>query len=149
MIWNSILLMTVIDVSIIISTFFAVWQVKRNFPILKSLQATKPVIFMLSGLIVIALFYTADLATMLVLPFFMPMKKAMAIMNDLHLNLKWIVSLVGVGLIIGGFLYLIKNLFPRIQGLMNEIEMRHAQQRIYYSVVKETSRSCDDYGCKR
>jgi PAS domain S-box-containing protein len=114
MIWQSIILMTIIDALIIVGTLLAILQFKKNFATLKELRATKSVIAMLVGLIVIALFYTADLVTMFVFPLFMPMMKAMTIMKDLHLNLKWIVSLVGVGFIVGGLFHLIKTMLPRI-----------------------------------
>ncbi len=121
MIWDSIFVMTVIDCVIIVGTGLAVWQFLQYRSELQQLHAIRPVLLILSGLFVIALFYLADLWTMFILPLWMPMKEAVKIMTDLHLNLKWVVSLVGVGLIIGGLFHLIRILFPRITTIQNNL----------------------------
>ena len=121
MIWNSVISMTVIDIIIIIATGVAAWSFLQNRSVLKQLHAIRPVVLMLTGLSIIALFYLADLMTMFALPLWMPMKKAMAIMTDLHLNLKWVVSLGGVGFIVVGLFHLIRTLFPKIIAIQNKL----------------------------
>jgi PAS domain S-box-containing protein len=126
MISKSILIMTLIDVLIIFGTVIAGWQFRRKRLVLANLNATLPVLLMMGGLFVIALFYLADLVTMFILPMFMPMAKAMMVMNDLHLNLKWVVSLVGVGLILVGVTILLNNLFPKIMKFQEEIQEKES-----------------------
>ena len=55
------------------------------------------------GLSIIALFYAMDLVTMHVLPRFIGMDAAMSFMEDLHLNWRWSVTVLGIGSIIYGF----------------------------------------------
>ncbi len=121
MIWNSIFAMTVIDLLIIAATGLASWQFYQNRQLLKQLRATLPVLTMLAGLSIIALFYLADLCTMYLLPLWIPMKEAMATMRDLHLNLKWIVSVGGVGLIILGLFQLIRSQFPHLVHVQSQL----------------------------
>ncbi|MBF0455302.1 MAG: PAS domain S-box protein [Magnetococcales bacterium] len=112
--------MTLIDVILISGTIASWWIFHQNRQVLQALEATFPVIMMLVGLLIIALFYVADLVTMYLFPLYMPMMKAMAAMKYLHLNLQWIVSLVGVGLILVGLLRLIHNLLPKIVTIQNQ-----------------------------
>ena len=103
MIWDSITLMTVIDVLIIGAAGYSFWVFlnhRRKFP-----GATTSLGFsaLVLGLSSIALFYLFDLATMHVLPLFMPMSKAMAVMEDLHHNYPWTLTLVAVVAITTGF----------------------------------------------
>jgi two-component system, sensor histidine kinase len=126
MIWKSITIMAMIDILIISGTITAVWQFRRNREILTHLNATRPVLLMISGLFVITTFYLADLVTMFIFPMFMSMSKAMMMMRDLHLNLKWIVSLVGVGLILVGVFILLRNLLPEIMRIQKQLEEKES-----------------------
>ena len=101
-----------IDVSIVFITIFATWLFFQNRAMLKRLHAIWPVTLILIGLFIISLFYLADLCTMLILPLWMPTKQAMMLMTNLHLNIKWVVSLGGVGFIVIGlcnFLVILRN----------------------------------------
>ena len=113
--------MTVIDIFIIVPTTLAIWQFFQNRLVLQQLNAIRPVILILTGLVIIALFHLADLWTMIVLPLWMPKKEAMMIMVDLHQNLKWLISMVGVGFIIVGIFHLLNILFPRIITIQNRL----------------------------
>ncbi len=103
MIWESITLMTVIDVAIVGAVGYSLrvfYHQRRKFPG----SATSLGFFALVlGLSAIALFYLFDLATMHLLPLFEPMSKAMAVMEDLHLDYHWILTLVAVVAITTGF----------------------------------------------
>jgi PAS domain S-box-containing protein len=57
----------------------------------------------LGGLLLVALFYLADLLVMHAFPSFMPRAEAMSIMRELHLNGSWLVALLGIGTICFGF----------------------------------------------
>jgi PAS domain S-box-containing protein len=65
----------------------------------------------------------ADLTAMFLLPFFMPMEKAMWIMRYLHLNIHWAVSLIIVIVLGNGLVYSIRSLYPRILEYQNDLEI--------------------------
>ena len=103
MIWESNTLMTVLDVLIIGAVGYSLWsftQQRRKFP---GLSVSPSFFALVLGLSLIALFYLLDLAAMHVLPLFVPMSKAMAAMENLHLNYHWILTLVVVVVITAGF----------------------------------------------
>ncbi|MBF0447485.1 MAG: PAS domain S-box protein [Magnetococcales bacterium] len=120
MIWNSILAMTALDLLIIFGTVASWWQFRKNRVALETLNAVPPISFILTGLLSISLFYFTDLVIMNILPFFIPKTWVMALMEDLHLNLKWLVTLFGVGFILLGLLRLLHTLFPQIVAIQNQ-----------------------------
>jgi PAS domain S-box-containing protein len=122
MIINSITIMTIIDILIISGTMVVGWYFIKNRETLAHLKVLRPVFYMLLGLFSIAMFYLADLATMFILPLFISMGQAMEIMRELHLDWKWIVSLLGVGLILVGLFKLIKTLFPHIISIQSQLK---------------------------
>lgn len=69
------------------------------------------------GLSFVGLFYLADLLTMHVFPLFMPMAKAMALMDDLHMNHQWLVAILGIGSIALGFAAASRGTFALIESL--------------------------------
>jgi len=114
MLWNSILLMTIIDLLIISATVcLVIVFIKHSFATnqLGLSLGTSPILF---GLGVISLFYLFDLFTMTVLPLISSHDHAMQIMNDLHSNWSWFVALISVLSIAIGFGYLVKTLIPRV-----------------------------------
>jgi adenylate cyclase len=93
MIWNSIPLMTAIDLVIIAVTIYAIWRCRLIGP---SKRPPAPKIclrWIVSGLLVVCLFYFADLVSMYVLPAATSMQEARAFMGTLHLSLSWLVVL--------------------------------------------------------
>ena len=103
MIWESITLMTAIDVAVVGAVGFAFWifyHQRRNFPGPTTFHGFS---VLLPGLLSIPLFYLFDLAAMHLLPLFVPMSKSMGIMEDLHLNYHWILTLFAVVAITTGF----------------------------------------------
>jgi class 3 adenylate cyclase len=106
MIWNSIPLMTAIDLLIIAVTIYAIWRCRLIGP---SKRPSAPKIglrWIASGLLVVCLFYFADLASMYVLPAVASMQAAMEFMGTLHRNLSWPVVLFAMLAISTGFIEL-------------------------------------------
>ena len=103
MIWTSVSLMTVIDLVIMAVTVIVVW---RNFQTGASRRPSAPkagLRFITVGILVIGLFYFADLLSMHVLPAFIPMAEAMQAMGNLHRNFSWMASLFAIVVISVGF----------------------------------------------
>ena len=102
MIWQSIPLMTAIDILILGIVGYAAAEFLRH--------GRRPArgsefgfLAIFGGLLLVALFYLADLLAMHAVPNFMPRAEAMNIMRDLHLNGSWPVVLLGIGSICFGF----------------------------------------------
>ncbi len=82
------------------------------------------------GLVAVALFYALDLIAMHILPWFLPMSSAMAIMQDLHLNHRWFVALIGVGSIALGLAATSKGVARLIGDLQaSEQDLREARDQ--------------------
>lgn len=139
MIWNSIFSMTLIDFAVISLVLIAFWSFLRNMKMLKQLKLLNGVGFVLLGLFIIALFYLADLVTMHLFPSFMPLESAMKVMMSLHLNYKWIVTLLGVGSIVIGLIYLFRVLFPKLTSLHKNLENEIAAHKLIAKKLKELS----------
>ncbi len=122
MIWKSVFIMTIFDLIIITITLILFWNYYQNRQLHKKLKIQKGISFILCGFIVMAVLYFVDLLTMHLFPRFMPMKKSMEIMTNLHLNYNWIISAVGFSFLFAGILYLNKVLFPRIIYYQNQLE---------------------------
>jgi adenylate cyclase len=106
MIWNSIPLMTAIDLLIIAVTTYAIWRCRLIGP---SKRPSAPKIglrWIASGLLVVCLFYFADLASMYVLPAVTSMQEAVESMGALHRNLSWLVVLFAMIAVSTGFIEL-------------------------------------------
>jgi adenylate cyclase len=106
MIWDSIPLMTAIDVLIIGITVYAIWRCRLIGP---SKRPSAPKIglqWIGLGLLAVCLFYFADLVSMYVLPVVTSMQEAMEFMGALHQNLSWLVVLFAMIAISNGFIEL-------------------------------------------
>jgi adenylate cyclase len=106
MIWNSVPLMTAIDLLIIAVTIYAIWRCRLIGP---SKRPSAPKIglrWIALGLLVVCLFYFADLVSMLVLPVLTSMQEATTLMGTLHRNLSWLVVLFAMIAISRGFIEL-------------------------------------------
>jgi len=93
MIWNSIPLMTAIDLVIIAVTIYAIWRCRLIGPGKRPPAPKICLRWIVSGLLVVCLFYFADLVSMYVLPAATSMQEARAFMGTLHLSLSWLVVL--------------------------------------------------------
>jgi len=120
MIWDSIAIMTIIDLTIIILAIIVTFTFCKYSQVLIKLKLFSGISMILCGLVLIAVFHLVDLTTMFVIPMFVPMKKAMKIMSDLHLNYNWIVSALAVSLIVIGLMYMMKYMIPKINMLREE-----------------------------
>jgi signal transduction histidine kinase len=99
------------------------------------------------GLVLTGLFYLTDLAVMHLLPFFVPMNQAMAVMETLHLNYSWIAIPCVVGLIATGFAVTNRSLFAlidrlrssenQLQALNQDLEQRIAGRVQELNVAQE------------
>jgi signal transduction histidine kinase len=99
------------------------------------------------GLVLTGLFYLSDLAVMHLLPFFVPMNQAMAVMETLHLNYSWIAIPCVVGLIATGFAVTNRSLFAlidrlrssenQLQALNQDLEQRIAGRVQELNVAQE------------
>ncbi len=123
MIWESTLIMTIIDVMIIVITLIVFWSYYQNRKLLKQLKMQYGVTIILGGFYIMAFLYYVDILIMHVFPLFMPMKQAMKIMTDLHLNYNWILSATGFFLLLIGMVYLNRSIFPRIMLYQKELEL--------------------------
>jgi hypothetical protein len=103
MIWNSIPLMTAIDLLIIAVTIYAVWCCLRMGP---SKRPSAPQVGLRSiavGMLLVCVFYSADLVSMYVLPAITSTQEAMTFMGTLHRNLSWLGVLFAMIAISRGF----------------------------------------------
>jgi diguanylate cyclase (GGDEF)-like protein len=122
MIGNSIIVMTVIDLIIISATVIALWHFYQNKQLLKHLHVFSGLAMVLSGLLIIASLYIADIIAMHLLPKIMPHENAMDFMQTLHFNYSWILFTCGIGLIVISIIYLNRIIFPKILLLENELK---------------------------
>lgn len=106
MIWNSILTMTAIDLLIITVTIYAVWRCLLIGPSKRPSSPQVGLRLIALGLLVVCLFYFADLVSMYVLPAVTSTQEAMEFMGALHRNLSWLVVLFSMIVISGGYIEL-------------------------------------------
>ncbi|CTQ52209.1 Cyclic di-GMP phosphodiesterase Gmr [Roseibium album] len=130
MISTSVTLMTIVDLIIFVACGYAVW-VLLNYRRSVSRRGNFQFHWVIIGLVVTALFYLGDLITMNVFPLFMPMDRAMNMMNVLHTEFRWPVSLIATGAIVYGF----SRNVPRAAEL---IESLHESEGRFRDVVDST-----------
>jgi len=124
MIFESIFLMTIIDISIICLTGIAFWNFYRNRHTLKHLKVFSGVALVLIGLVVTSSLYIIDIISMYLLPWVMSSEHVYRVMRTLHFNYSWILSTLGVAIIVVGLLYLNRIIFPRNIRLEDELRKR-------------------------
>jgi hypothetical protein len=116
-IWNSIPLMTAIDLLIIAVTTYAIWRCRLIGPSSKRPSAPKIGLRWIAlGLLAVCLFYFADLASMYVLPAVTSMPEAVEFMGTLHRNLSWLVVVFAMIAISRGFIELRRTQIGAISG---------------------------------
>src|SRR5262252_3283682 len=113
MIWNSVPLMTAIDLVIIAVTLYGIWRCRPFIRGRRSSASRIGVWLVASGLLVVCLFYAADLISMHALPAITSEQEAMALMDALHRQLGWLVVLFAVIAISTGFVSLLSELQDR------------------------------------
>lgn len=124
MIWQSIPLMTALDIIIASIALGSLRLLYRQRHMLSQPRLRLGAWVLIGGLLGVGLFYIADLITMWGLPLFMARAEAMAVMENLHHNYSWGVSLVVSLCIFMGFNYMMQGIFEQNQALQMEIERR-------------------------
>ncbi len=113
MISDSVPLMTAIDLLIVAVTVYGIWRCRLINPGKRFERPRIGLLLINSGLLAVALFYSADLAIMHVLPMVTARDEAMNAMEALHRNLSWLVILFAVISISIGFIELLVELQRR------------------------------------
>ncbi|MCH7794840.1 MAG: PAS domain S-box protein [Proteobacteria bacterium] len=129
MIWQSTLLMTIVDVVMVLGALKALQILFRHRATILDMKIARPVQGIVAGLCIISGLYLADLYTMLVMPLYATDDAAMAAMRHLHLNWSWIVVLAGFAAIVAGLVYLVTKLFPQIATMIESLEAEVADHR--------------------
>ena len=129
MIWNSIFLMTIIDLIIIVMCFYSFYTFTQYYKLLKKLRWQNSVLYIILGLTSIGIFYSIDLYTMYVMPLFTSREQAMKAMMDLHLNASWVTTLFGLGFTVVGFCSLVSKLLPETYNNLRDLQVSEAQIR--------------------
>src|SRR5262249_18120022 len=113
MIWNSVPIMTAIDLLVIAVAIYGISRCRRFIRGRRPADSRVGVWLIAFGLLVIGLFYLADLISMHVLPAVTSAQDAMTQMDALHHNLSWLVVLSAVVAISTGFVELLIELQDR------------------------------------
>ena len=133
MIWNSVPLMTIIDIVNVSLIVFLSITALRHRAMLSDLRISGALGLTIFGLAMIAAFHLADLASMTVLPPMIGREAAMATMMGLHLNWSWAADVMAIGAIVAGLSRMMRKLFPQLAGIIRsqkaEIEQRRAAER--------------------
>src|SRR5258708_33023581 len=106
MIWNSIPLMTAIDLLIIAVTVYAIWRCRLVGPSKRPSAPQTGLRLIVLGLVGICLFYFVDLLSMYLSPGVMSGQAAMAFMDSLHQNVSWFAGLLALIAISSGVIEL-------------------------------------------
>ena len=102
MIWNSPAIMAAFDLLVIGFAVSICAAVVKNSRTTVVAGDPRGPLYLAAAVTVTGLFCVADLTTMFILPFSIGEKNAYMIMEYLHLNVRWIVSAITVGLILVG-----------------------------------------------
>ena len=139
MIWESSLLMTLIDLIILSVALASAWLILRQKHKLLQVKAFFGSLFIMVGLSAIGLFYGMDLFAMHVLPLYSTSQDAMATMEDLHLNYSWVVVLFSTLCVFIGFYWMNHKTFSLIDQLtlaQGKIEQELSENRTTQKVLK-------------
>lgn len=123
MIWNSIFLMTLIDVIIILASLLTLGIFHYYLDMIKTLKLTMGISPILLALMLNALFHGYDLLVMHRILFIPPDGNSMAIITDLHLNWSWLKTLISVGSIAIGISYLVRVLIPKTINTLETLQL--------------------------
>ena len=136
MIWESIPLMTVIDLLIAGVTGAALRMLYIHRQELIRAHLLLGVALMVVGLLVIALIYLADLFVMWVWPVFSSPASAMDAMTDLHLNYSWPLILLGVLCLFIGFTRTLRGLLIQTTESKKKAEqLEEANRDLYLEIT--------------
>ena len=122
MIWQSPLLMGLIDAAIVVAALAVMVVFFRHRGAIRLLGLEANVAWVVLGLLALALLYASDLVTMSVLPGLTSPEVAMAVMTELHLHWSWFASLIAVASIAFGLLGLLGRLLPETGRMMTRLQ---------------------------
>ena len=120
MIWDSVALMTMLDIVIVATVAISLLVRHRQGSALSRLGLRAASRVMGLGILAVGLFYLVDLFVMWGLPLFIPYPRAMAFMEDLHLNYSWGLMLAVAGSV-GVGTYLMQGALQRIAQLKEKV----------------------------
>jgi diguanylate cyclase (GGDEF)-like protein len=120
MIWNSIILMAVIDIIMLFLIILSLSDLYRNRKLLKRLRVFSGVALVV-GLFALGSLYFIDLFAMHLLPILIPSGKARTFMTNLQFNYNWVLTTSGIAILVISVLYINRVIFPRIMKLENEL----------------------------
>ncbi len=126
MTWESVALMTWFDVLICAITFSTLGILLRYRHQFARFNLLVGLSLVVSGLMMIGLFYVAELFVIWIMPIFVTEKASMAMMSTLHLNAHGINVLVVSLCLVGGFVVITRRLLSLIHHLeKSEINLNH------------------------
>jgi PAS domain S-box-containing protein len=111
-IWDSVFLMSCIDISLILTALCTMVILYRHYDAIQLFQLTRSITLIMFGLGIIAVFHLFDLFTMLYFPIVTSPQAATIAMTDLYLNWSWVNTLISVGSIAMGLLLMLRKLIP-------------------------------------
>ena len=138
MIWDSTLIMAMFGVVIASGTFTVLYVSFRHRATISRMQVNRSVYSIATGTCIIAALYLADFYVMLVLPYHTTTAAGMAAMRHLHLNWSWIVVLTGLSFIVAGLIPMLAKLFPRIEGIINSLEVEVTERKHTEKALRES-----------
>lgn len=115
MIWESTLVMTVIDLAVVIMVVLLASEAVRRRDILAKAGAMGAAGLGLGGLFVLVLFHLADFYIMWVLPALSTPERAAAVMQDLHLNWAWMAHFFSFLAVMAGVVLTAHRLFALVE----------------------------------
>ena len=131
MIWESKTLMTILDLLMLAIGLAGFWILFRRRELLGAERRSGPLAIAL-GLLILGVFYLADLWIMWVLPSVTSPAHAMAAMEDLHLNYRWIVSVVAL-------IILLLGLSRTVRGLSEQQQELRRGESLFRRIVEDQS----------
>ena len=112
--------MAIVDCVIIGLACYLLFSFWKNYAEMCRLDLARGMALIVAGLLVFAGFYLLDLATMLVLPYFVGGVRATALMEYLHLEWSWIDTMFGLGFVSVGVTMLRRRLLSRLSRAFDE-----------------------------
>ncbi|MDX1527484.1 MAG: PAS domain S-box protein [Gammaproteobacteria bacterium] len=136
MIFMSVPLMTFFDVAIVACILFACVIAARSRKLAADLELTRPLVLIITGLLILGSFFLADLTIMHLVSRLTSQAFAMALMAEFFLQWSWVAVLAAVFLITAGLLLGLKSL-PRVRLMLHSMSRANlALEREHAAKVK-------------
>ena len=138
MIWESSLVMGLIDAATVLAALAVMVVFYRHRRAIRSLHLNVAVTWIILGLSAMALLHAGDIAIMLLLPVLTSPETAMAAMTELHFNWSWFASLFAVACIAFGLFGLMGRLLPRIGESMTHLQAEIEERRRAVAALRDS-----------